>query len=125
MRPNLAMGLGVTIFVSACAKGTTGGPGQGSSLMDWAPWVKKEDALVSTLTRRQDANLVRLAQQHALEQAIEEQAIQKRSSRSRRTRVPPSMYRTTEPPLPEPDFSLPVQEVPRTAPDGNAPPPKR
>jgi hypothetical protein len=125
MRPNLAMGLSVTIFVSACAKGTTGGSGQGSSMMDWAPWVKKEDALVSTLTKKQDANLVRLAQQRALEQAIEEQAIQKRSSRSRRTRVPPSMYRTTEPPLPEPDFSLPVLEVPRTAPNASTPPPKQ
>jgi hypothetical protein len=118
------MALGVAIFVSACAKGTTG-PGQGSSMMDWAPWVKKEDALVSTLTKKQDANLVRLAQQRALEQAIQEQAIEERPSRSRRARVPPSMYRTTEPPLPEPDFSLPVQEVPRTTPNASTPPSKR
>ena len=42
------------------------------------------------------------------QKAIEEQAAA--------VRVPPSMYRTTEPPLPEPDFSLPVADVPRSTP---------
>jgi hypothetical protein len=80
---------------------------------------QKEDNLVSTLQKKQDASLVRLAQQRALEQAMEEQALRERTTKersSRRSRVPPSMYRTTEPPLPEPDLSLPVQDVPRSAP---------
>lgn len=119
MRPNLMMALGVAVCVCACAKGTGGNAGQPSPIMGWAPWVRKEDNLVATLKKKQDANLVRLAQQRALEQAIEEQTIKERSSRSRKVRVPPSMYRTTEPPLPEPDLSLPVQDVPRSAPGTN------
>ena len=87
-------------------------------------WPKKEDSLVSTLQKRQEANLVRLAQQRAIEQAAAERAAaelaaaerayKRKSSRARR--VPPSMYRTAEPPLPEPDLSLPIQEIPRSSP---------
>lgn len=113
MKPSLMMALAVAIGVCACAKETTGDLGQASPIMGWAPWVKKEeDSLVSSLKKKQDADLVRLARRRALEQAIEEQAIQERASRSRKVRVPPSMYRTTEPPLPEPDLTLPVQDVP-------------
>ena len=51
---------------------------------------------------------MRLAQERAAQKEIEQQAAA--------VRVPPSMYRTTEPPLPEPDFSLPVADVPRSTP---------
>jgi hypothetical protein len=119
MRPECMIVVGIVLYLSACAKGTEGNGGQTSPLIDWAPWVKKEDNLVSTLQKKQDASLVRLAQQRALQQAMEEQALKERAIKersSRRSRVPPSMYRTTEPPLPEPDLSLPVQDVPRSAP---------
>jgi hypothetical protein len=135
MKPSLTMALGIAICVGACAKGTIGSLGQASPDMGWAPWVKKEDSLVSALKNKQDANLVRLAQQRALEQAIEEQALRdqavreqalrERSSRSRKGRVPPSMYRTTEPPLPEPDLSLPVQDIPRSVPEAKPSPRKK
>ena len=121
MKPSHMMALGVAICVCACAKGTMGNLGQPSPVMGWAPWVEKDENLVSALEKKQDANLVRLAQQRALEQAIKEQASRERSSRSRKIRVPPSMYRTTEPPLPEPDLTLPVQDIsaqPRTPADG-------
>jgi hypothetical protein len=66
---------------------------------------------------------VRLARQRAIEQAAKERAAaelaaaerayKRKSSRARR--APPSMYRTAEPPLPEPDLSLPIQEIPRSS----------
>jgi hypothetical protein len=111
--------LALVVCLGACAKATPGKPTEGASVMGWVPWQKKEDTLVSSLERKQDASLARLTQQRALEQAIVE-AQAREAERSRRSRVPPSMYRTTEPPLPEPDFSLPVQEVPRSSPTPSA-----
>lgn len=70
------------------------------------------------LTKKQDANLVRLAQQRAAEEALDSEP----GARSSRRGVPPSMYRTTEPPLPEPDLSLPVSDIPRPAPTATPPP---
>jgi hypothetical protein len=122
MRPKLALALSIAFCACACTKQGEEN-GQRTPPMGWMPWVKREEALISTLEKRQDASLVRLAQQRAIEKAAAEQAAaelaavkraQKRKSGLSR-RVPPSMYRTTEPPLPEPDFSLPVQEVPRSS----------
>jgi len=97
--------------MSACAKATGSGAGQASSSLGRSLW-KREDSFVSMLSKKQDANLVRLAQQRAAaEKALEEQTSSQR--------VPPSMYRTTEPPLPEPDLSLPVPDVPRPAPNAS------
>jgi hypothetical protein len=122
MRPSLALTFGVAFCACACTKGTQDN-GQAARSIGGLLWLKKEDPLVATLQKRQDANLVRLAQQRAIEQAAAEQAaaelaaaeraFKRKSSRSRK--VPPSMYRTTEPPLPEPDLSLPIQEIPRSS----------
>jgi hypothetical protein len=122
MKPSLLLTFVAAIGVLACTKGTQSN-GQPARAIEGLFWPKKEDALVSTLQKRQDANLMRLAQQRAMEQAAAERAAaelaaaerayKKKSSRARR--VPPSMYRTTEPPLPEPDLSLPIQEIPRTS----------
>ena len=123
MKPRLVLSLAAAFCASACTKGTEVN-GQANRSIEGLLWPKKEDALVSTLQKRQNANLVRLAQQRAIEQAAAkraaaelaaaERAYKRKSSRARR--VPPSMYRTVEPPLPEPDFSLPIQEIPRPAP---------
>ena len=124
MRLSLAVTLGVAFHACACTKGSEEA-GPATPAMGWIVWPKKEDAFISTLQKRQDANLVRLSQQRAIEQAAAAQAEaelaaaeraskKKKSSRSRK--VPPSMYRTTEPPLPEPDLSLPIQEIPRSSP---------
>lgn len=110
MKPRLMLALAVAVCVCACAKGTN--TEQTSPAPGWTLWPKKEDSLVSALKKKQDASLVRLAQQRAIEEAAAAEA--ERASRSRG--VPPSMYRTTEPPLPEPDLSLPVSDVPRAAP---------
>jgi hypothetical protein len=113
MKPRLMLVFGVAICVCACAKGTH--TEQTSRAPGWTLWPKKEDSLVSALKKKQDASLVRLAQQRAIEEAAAAEAAEaERGSRSRS--VPPSMYRTTEPPLPEPDLSLPVSDVPRAAP---------
>jgi len=114
MKPSLVLTL-AAFCASACTKG--------AEEIGGLLWPKREDSLVSTLQRRQDANLVRLAQRRAIEQAAAERAAaelaaaesayKRKSSRARR--VPPSMYRTAEPPLPEPDFSLPIQEIPRSS----------
>ena len=71
--------------------------------------------------KKQDDNLLRLAQ----ERAAAEKALERKLSSQGETResVPRSMYRTTEPPLPEPDLSLPVPDVPRPAPGASSPTP--
>jgi len=115
MKPNLLTAMALAVCAGACAKATGSGtgPAQASSSVGRAVW-KGDDALVSMLSKKQDANLLRLAQQRAAEKALEEQAASRR--------VPPSMYRTTEPPLPEPDFSLPVSDVPRPTPSASPQP---
>ena len=123
MKPRLVLTLTAAFWASACIKGTQANR-EATSSMQGLFWPKKEDALVSTLQNRQEANLVRLAQQRAIQQAAAERAAaefaaaerayKRKSSRARR--VPPSMYRTAEPPLPEPDLSLPIQEIPRSSP---------
>jgi hypothetical protein len=122
MKPSLVLTFVAAFCTSACTKGTQSS-GQAVPAIKGLFWPKKEDALVSTLQKRQNANLMRLAQQRAMEKAAAERAAaelaaaerayKRKSSRSRR--VPPSMYRTTEPPLPEPDLSLPIQEIPRSS----------
>jgi hypothetical protein len=113
MKPSCMSILCVALCLCACAKGTE----SGHPLSSWGRSLfKKEDTFVSMLQKKQDANLVRLAQQRAAEEAALEE---ERAASSRR--VPPSMYRTTEPPLPEPDLSLPVPDVPRPAPNASPP----
>lgn len=122
MKPSLVLTL-AAFCASACTKGGQEN-GQAPRSIGGLFWRKREDALVSTLQKRQDANLMRLAQQRAIEQAAAkraaaelaaaERAYKRKSGRARR--VPPSMYRAAEPPLPEPDFSLPIQEIPRSSP---------
>jgi hypothetical protein len=100
--------------LGACARATTNGePTQGIlPSLKKSPW--REDAeLVSLLSKQQDASILRISEQKAAQKAAEERAAAER--------VPPSMYRTAEPPLPEPDLSLPVADVPRVTP---APSPK-
>jgi hypothetical protein len=123
MKPSLVLTFAAAFCASACTKGAESNE-QPARAIEGLLWPKKEDALVSTLQKRQNANLVRLAQQRAIQQAAAERAAaelaaaerayKRKSSRARR--VPPSMYRTTEPPLPEPDLSLPIQEIPRSSP---------
>jgi hypothetical protein len=123
MKLRVFLTLATAFLASACAKGTQGNRESAASIQGLL-WPKREDALVSTLEKRQETNLVRLAQQRANEQAAAqraaaelaaaERAYKRKSSRARR--VPPSMYRTAEPPLPEPDLSLPIQEIPRSSP---------
>jgi hypothetical protein len=122
MKPSLVLTFAAAFCASACTKGAESNE-QPARAIEGLLWPKKEDALVSTLQKRQNANLVRLAQQRAIQAAAEraaaelaaaERAYKRKSSRARR--VPPSMYRTTEPPLPEPDLSLPIQEIPRSSP---------
>jgi hypothetical protein len=122
MKPRVVLSLAAAFCASACTKGTEVN-GQAARSIGGMLWPKKEDALVSTLQKRQNANLVRLAQQRAIEQAAAqraaelaaaERAYKRKSNRARR--VPPSMYRTAEPPLPEPDLSLPIQDIPRSSP---------
>ena len=123
MKPRLILTLAAAFWASACTKATQGNRAAVPSIQGLL-WPKKEDALVLTLQKRQEANLMRLAQQRAIEQAAAERAAaelaaaerayKRKSSRGRR--VPPSMYRTAEPPLPEPDLSLPIQEIPRSSP---------
>jgi hypothetical protein len=122
MKPRVVLTLAAAFWASACAKDMLGNREPTASIQGFL-WPKKEDPLVSTLQKRQEANLVRLAQQRAMEHAAAERAAaelaaaerayKRKSSRARR--VPPSMYRTAEPPLPEPDLSLPIQEIPRSS----------
>ena len=123
MKPKLVLSLAAAFCASACTK-DTGVHGQATRSVEGLLWPRKEDALVSTLQKRQNASLIRLAQQRAIEQAAgeraaaelaaAERAYKRKSSRARK--VSPSMYRTVEPPLPEPDLSLPIQEIPRSSP---------
>jgi len=110
MKPSPVIAIALAVCMSACAKATGSGAGQASSSLGRSLW-KREDSFVSMLSKKQDANLLRLAQQRAAEEALEKQTPSQR--------VPPSMYRTTEPPLPEPDLSLPVPDVPRPAPNAS------
>jgi hypothetical protein len=113
MKPSALTTIALAFCTGACAKVTGSGTGQtqASSPVGRSVW-KGDESLVSMLSKKQDSNVLRLAQQSAAQKAIEEEAASRR--------VPQSMYRTTEPPLPEPDLSLPVSDVPR--PTANPPP---
>ena len=101
---------GLVVCLSACARTTTDAqrPTQGIFAFPKKSVWQEDSDFVSTLGKRQDDNLLRIAQQKAALKAAEEKAAAER--------VPPSIYRTAEPPLPEPDLSLPVSDVPRVAP---------
>lgn len=102
----------LAVCMAACAKATSGA----QTPKPFAALSRGDDqTFIAGLTKRQDASLARLAQQRAAE-------AKPAPVSPRRESVPPSMYRTTEPPLPEPDLSLPVSEVPRSTP-GAAPTP--
>jgi hypothetical protein len=114
MKPSVLPALCVALCLCACAKGTPSGP----TLAAWGRALfKKEDPFASSLTKKQDRNLVRLARQRAEQEAVD---LEPGAPFSRRG-VPPSMYRTTEPPLPEPDLSLPVSDIPRSVPTASPP----
>jgi hypothetical protein len=115
MKPSALTAVALALCAGACAKATGSGAGQAQASSSAARSVwKEDDSFVSMFSKKQDANLLRLAQQRAAEKAREEQAAAER--------VPPSMYRTTEPPLPEPDLSLPVADVPRPTPTASPQP---
>ncbi len=101
---------GLVACLSACARATTDTqrPTQGIFVFPKKSVWQEDTDFVSMLGKRQDDNLLRISQQKAASKAAEEKAAAER--------VPPSMYRTAEPPLPEPDLSLPVSDVPRVAP---------
>ena len=107
MKPKTLTAIALAVCTGACAKEAGSSAGQTNSPPGRSVW-KEDDRFVSMLGKKQDSSLLRLAQERAAQKAIEEQAAA--------ARVPPSMYRTTEPPLPEPDFSLPVADVPRSTP---------
>jgi hypothetical protein len=117
MKPSVLTALVVVVCTGACARGTGRGisQAQGSSPFGRAIWKGEDNTFISTLSKKQDFNLVRLARHRAAERALEKQAESAR-------RVPPGMSRATEPPLPEPDLSLPVPDVPGGLPNrGPAP----
>ena len=110
--------MALAVCTAACAKatGNATGDARAASSVGRSVW-KEDDSFVSTFSKKQDANLLRMAQERAAaEKALEEQ------EKAARKSVPPSMYQTTEPPLPEPDLSLPVQDIPRSSP-GSSPKP--
>lgn len=115
MKPSALTAIALALCTGACAKPTGSGTGQAqaSSSAGRSVW-KEDDSFVSMFSKKQDTNLLRLSQQRAAEKALEEQAAAER--------VPPSMYRTTEPPLPEPDLSLPVPDVPSPTPGASPQP---
>jgi hypothetical protein len=117
MRLNMSAAIALAFCTGACAKIT--GRGQASPPAGGLVWKGEDEKFVIMFRKKQDDNLLRLAQEHSAEKALEEQLS---SERERRETVPPSMYRTTEPPLPEPDLSLPVTEVPRPS-NGASPTP--
>jgi hypothetical protein len=114
MKPKTLTAIALAVCTGACAKEAGSGTGQtqANSSPGRSVW-KEDDRFVSMLGKKQDSSLLRLAQERAAQKAIEEQA-------AAAARVPPSMYRTTEPPLPEPDLSLPVTDVPRSTPTPSA-----
>ena len=107
MKPKTLTAIALAFCTGACAKEAGSSAGQTNSSPGRSVW-KEDDTFVSMLGKKQDSSFLRLAQERATQKALEEQAAA--------VRVPPSMYRTTEPPLPEPDFSLPVADVPRSTP---------
>jgi hypothetical protein len=116
MKPNSLAALALAVCTGACAKatGNRAGDVRAAPSVTRSVW-REDDSFVSTFSKKQDANLLRLAQERAAaEKALQEQAAPQN--------VPPGMYRTTEPPLPEPDLSLPVQDVPRSAPNSSQKP---
>ena len=121
MKPSMLAAMALAFCIGACVKGTRSGTGPASSSAVRSVWKGDDEKFVSMFRKKQDDNLLRLSQERAAaEKALEEQ----RSSRSEtQESVPPSMYRTTEPPLPEPDLSLPVPDVPRPAPGASSPTP--
>jgi hypothetical protein len=118
MKPSRLTAVALAVCTAACTKATgnaTGDARTGSSV-GRSVW-KEDDSFVSSFSKKQDANLLRMAQERAAaEKALEEQ------EKAARQSVPPSMYRTTEPPMPEPDLSLPVQDVPRSSPSSSPKP---
>jgi hypothetical protein len=120
MKPNMLAAMALAVCIGACLKTTGSGTGQASSSAVRSVWKGDDEKFVSMFRKKQDDNLLRLAQERAAEKALEEQLS---SPGETRESVPPSMYRTTEPPLPEPDLSLPVPDVPRPAPDAGSPTP--
>jgi hypothetical protein len=108
MKPNTLTAIALAVFTAACAKEAGNGSAQTPATSPGRAAWKEDDSFVSMLGKKQDSSLLRLAQERAAQKAIEKQAAA--------ARVPPSMYRTTEPPLPEPDLSLPVADVPRSTP---------
>ena len=121
MKPSMWAAMALAFCIGACVKATGSGTGPASSSAVRSVWKGDDEKFVSMFRKKQDDNLLRLAQERAAaEKALEEE----RSSRSKtRESVPPGMYRTTEPPLPEPDLSLPVPDVPRPAPGASSPTP--
>jgi hypothetical protein len=117
MRPRVITAVALALCAGACAKAT--GSGQVSSPVGRSVWKGEDEEFVSIIRKKQDDNLLRLAQEHSAKKAQEERLSSERERR--REAVPPSMYRTTEPPLPEPDLSLPITEIPRP-PNGAASP---
>jgi hypothetical protein len=105
---NLAA-IALALCASGCAKGPRTGAEQVSSAVGRIS-NRDDQGFISSMSKKQEESLARLAEQRAAEKALREQ-----TSPARET-VPPSMYRTTEPALPEPDLSLPVTDVPRSAP---------
>ena len=112
MKPKTLTAIALAVCTGACAKeaGSSTGQPRANSSPGRSVW-KEDDRFVSMLGKKQDSSLMRLAQERAAQKEIEQQA-----AAAAAVRVPPSMYRTTEPPLPEPDLSLPVAEVPRPTP---------
>ena len=121
MKPSMLSAMALAVCIGACVKATGSGTGQVSSSAVRSVWKGDDEKFVSMFRKKQDDNLLRLAQ----ERAAAEKALERKLSSQGETResVPRSMYRTTEPPLPEPDLSLPVPDVPRPAPGASSPTP--
>jgi hypothetical protein len=120
MKPSRLTAVALAVCTAACTKATgnsaAAGDARVGSSLGRSVW-KEDDSFVSSFSKKQDANLLRMAQERAAaEKALEEQ------EKAARKSVPPSMYRTTEPPLPEPDLSLPVQDIPRSSPSSSPKP---
>lgn len=112
--------MALAVCTGACAKATSSGMASASSAVRGSVWKGEDEKFVSLFRKKQDDNLLRLAQERSAAKALEERLA---SEREKREAVPPSMYRTAEPPLPEPDLSLPVTEVPRPSTGAPSPTP--